>query len=101
MKVQVFSDEGKPVESSGEPGELVCSAPFPSQPAYFWGDKDSSRYQSAYFEKFPGMSLARARELRRGHLRANECQVFGIKEIMFAWIPRPKVSSSWDAVMVF
>jgi acetoacetyl-CoA synthetase len=56
MKVQIFSDEGLSIETTGRPGELVCTAPFPSQPAFFWGDKDGSRYQSAYFEKFPGTS---------------------------------------------
>ncbi|KAJ9501490.1 hypothetical protein H2202_003284 [Exophiala xenobiotica] len=54
MKVQVYSDAGEPIEATGEPGELVCTAPFPSQPVFFWGDKDGKRYQSAYFERFPG-----------------------------------------------
>ncbi|KAK7905506.1 hypothetical protein LTR67_000229 [Exophiala xenobiotica] len=55
MKVQVYSDAGEPIEATGEPGELVCTAPFPSQPVFFWGDKDGKRYQSAYFERFPGI----------------------------------------------
>jgi acetoacetyl-CoA synthetase len=73
MKVQIFSDEGQPIETSGDPGELVCTAPFPSQPAFFWGDKDGRRYQSAYFEKFPGMSPSRAREPGRKYCRSNIC----------------------------
>ncbi|KAK5445143.1 hypothetical protein LTS15_010234 [Exophiala xenobiotica] len=55
MKVQIYSDTGEPIEATGEAGELVCTAPFPSQPVFFWGDKDGKRYQSAYFERFPGI----------------------------------------------
>ncbi len=51
MKVEVFNAEGRPVV--GEPGELVCTAPFPSMPIYFWNDPDGSRYRRAYFEAFP------------------------------------------------
>ena len=54
MKVQIFSDEGNPIEDSGLPGELVCTAPFPSQPAFFWGDEEGTKYRSAYFERYPG-----------------------------------------------
>ncbi|HBA86818.1 MAG TPA: acetoacetate--CoA ligase [Geobacter sp.] len=53
MRVEVYNPAGKPVV--GEPGELVCSAPFPSMPLYFWGDPDGAKYRSAYFEKFPGV----------------------------------------------
>ncbi|EXJ87220.1 acetoacetate-CoA ligase [Capronia epimyces CBS 606.96] len=55
MKVQIFSDDGEPIEATGEPGELVCTAPFPSQPAFFWGDEGGKRYKAAYFERFPGI----------------------------------------------
>ncbi|HEX8960284.1 MAG TPA: acetoacetate--CoA ligase [Geobacteraceae bacterium] len=53
MRVEVFNTAGKPV--SGEPGELVCTAPFPSMPLQFWNDPDGSRYRKAYFETFPGV----------------------------------------------
>jgi len=53
MRVEVYDARGLPVE--GEPGELVCSAPFPSMPLYFWRDPDGARYRKAYFEKFPGV----------------------------------------------
>jgi len=53
MKVEVFNEEGKPVE--GEKGELVCTAPFPSMPVGFWNDPDGGKYRSAYFERFPGV----------------------------------------------
>jgi acetoacetyl-CoA synthetase len=53
MKVEVWNDEGKPL--TGERGELVCTAPFPSMPVGFWNDADGIRYRAAYFERFPGV----------------------------------------------
>ena len=53
MHVQVFNDEGQPVV--GEKGELVCTAPFPSMPVYFWNDPDGEKYHAAYFSRFPGI----------------------------------------------
>jgi acetoacetyl-CoA synthetase len=53
MRVQIFNAEGKPV--LGEPGELVCTAPFPSMPLYFWNDRDGNLYRKAYFQRFPGV----------------------------------------------
>jgi acetoacetyl-CoA synthetase len=53
MKVEVWNDEGRAV--TGEKGELVCTAPFPSMPVGFWNDADGSRYRAAYFERFPGV----------------------------------------------
>ena len=53
MKVEVWNDDGEPV--TGEKGELVCTAPFPSMPIGFWNDADGARYRAAYFERFPGV----------------------------------------------
>ncbi len=53
MQVEVFNDDGQPV--IGEKGELVCTAPFPSMPIYFWDDSDGARYHAAYFSRFPGV----------------------------------------------
>ena len=53
MAVDVFADEGRPVR--GEPGELVCTKPFPSMPVAFWNDKDRAKYRAAYFEHYPGV----------------------------------------------
>lgn len=36
----------------GEPGEIVATAPFPSMPVMFWGDKDGKKYFDAYFARF-------------------------------------------------
>jgi acetoacetyl-CoA synthetase len=53
MDVQSWNADGKSV--FGESGELVCTRPFPSMPIGFWNDTDNSKYQSAYFEDFPGV----------------------------------------------
>ncbi|MCA1784574.1 MAG: acetoacetate--CoA ligase, partial [Desulfobacteraceae bacterium] len=52
MAVYAFDDSGKPVVD--QQAELVCTAPFPSMPIYFWGDEDGSKYHSAYYDQFPG-----------------------------------------------
>lgn len=51
MDVKIFNENGEPVME--EKGELVCTSPFPSMPLYFWNDDDGSKYQNAYFQKFP------------------------------------------------
>jgi acetoacetyl-CoA synthetase len=53
MAVYAYDDTGKPVVD--QQAELVCTAPFPSMPIYFWGDEDGSKYHSAYFNQFPGI----------------------------------------------
>lgn len=53
MKVEAFDDNGRSV--TGRKGELVCTAPFPSMPIYFWNDPDDKKYLKAYFEKYPGI----------------------------------------------
>jgi len=53
MKVEAFNERGESVV--GEKGELVCTAPFPSMPVYFWDDESREKYRKAYFEKYPGV----------------------------------------------
>ncbi|MFP3981936.1 MAG: acetoacetate--CoA ligase [Desulfobacterales bacterium] len=53
MKVEAYDENGQPV--IGRQGELVCTAPFPSMPLYFWNDPDNSKYVSAYFDVYPGV----------------------------------------------
>jgi acetoacetyl-CoA synthetase len=50
MKVETFNEQGKQV--ADEIGELVCTAPFPSRPVYFWNDDDGSKYKKAYFSHY-------------------------------------------------
>ncbi len=51
MKAEIFDDAGRSVV--GQPGELVCTAPFPSMPVKFWNDPDGSKYRAAYFDAYP------------------------------------------------
>ncbi len=53
MKVEAFDENGKPVVCRR--GELVCAAPFPSMPIYFWNDPDGEKYHAAYFDVYPGV----------------------------------------------
>jgi acetoacetyl-CoA synthetase len=53
MKVEAFNEQGKPV--TNKQGELVCTAPFPSMPIYFWDDPDNEKYHAAYFDVYPNV----------------------------------------------
>lgn len=50
MKINVYDENGKPIVEGM--GELVCEAPAPSMPLYFWEDPEYKRYREAYFEYF-------------------------------------------------
>lgn len=45
-------DQPVSIQRTGEPGELVCCQPFPSEPVEFWGKDGTTKYQRAYFERF-------------------------------------------------
>ena len=53
MKVKAYDEDGKPV--IGKTAELVCEAPFPSMPIYFWDDEGDEKYLDAYFRTYPGI----------------------------------------------
>ena len=53
MATDVVDDAGRPLALAK--GELVCTAPFPSQPVGLWNDPDRRRYLATYFERFPGI----------------------------------------------
>ncbi len=53
MKVEAFDPYGKPVIN--QQGELVCTAPAPCMPIYFWDDPKGERYHSAYFDVYPNI----------------------------------------------
>ncbi len=57
MKVNVYDEAGRPVVD--REGELVCEAPSPSMPLYFWDDPGNEKYRSAYFTFYPGMNVWR------------------------------------------
>ena len=51
--VQAWDEQGSAVIDAV--GELVCTAPIPSMPLYFWGDTDNQRYLSSYFDMYPNV----------------------------------------------
>jgi len=53
MKVKAYDEKGKPVVD--QEGELVCEAPAPSMPIYFWNDPQGEKYKSAYFDFYPNV----------------------------------------------
>jgi len=53
MKIRAYDANGDPVLD--EQGELVCEAPSPSMPIYFWDDPDGEKYRAAYFNDFPNV----------------------------------------------
>ena len=53
MKVDSFDENGKSLLN--QQGELVCTAPSPSMPIYFWDDPDGKRYNAAYFDAYPNV----------------------------------------------
>jgi acetoacetyl-CoA synthetase len=53
MKVEAYDENGSAVIN--KKGELVCTAPFPSMPVYFWNDPGKKKYRAAYFEVYPNV----------------------------------------------
>ena len=59
MRVKAYDEGGNPVLD--RQGELVCEAPSPSMPLYFWNDPGNEKYLEAYFNfyKFTGRNVWR------------------------------------------
>lgn len=57
MKVKAYDEKGQPLENLQ--GELVCEAPAPSMPLYFWNDPKNEKYNGAYFNYYPGKNVWR------------------------------------------
>jgi acetoacetyl-CoA synthetase len=53
MKVKAYDETGSPVVD--QQAELVCEAPSPSMPLYFWNDPEGKRYKAAYFDVYPNV----------------------------------------------
>lgn len=53
MKMKCYDEKGKPVVD--QTGELVCEAPAPSMPLYFWNDASGAKYREAYFNVYPNV----------------------------------------------
>ena len=54
MAVTVFDYAGNDISLTGEPGDLVCTKPFPIQPVMFWppGPAGAEKYRKSYFDVF-------------------------------------------------
>ncbi len=57
MKVRAYDEEGNAILD--QQGELVCEAPSPSMPLYFWNDPDGQKYKNAYFIYYPNLNVWR------------------------------------------
>jgi acetoacetyl-CoA synthetase len=57
MKIKAYDENGNPVVD--RPGELVCEAPSPSMPLYFWNDPNNEKYLDAYFRFYPNKNVWR------------------------------------------
>ena len=57
MKIKAYDMNGEPIWDTQ--GELVCEAPAPSMPLYFWNDPNNERYLDAYFRFFPNKNVWR------------------------------------------
>jgi acetoacetyl-CoA synthetase len=53
MKIKCYDEQGKPILD--QQGELVCEAPAPSMPLYFWNDPNGEKYKGAYFNFYPNV----------------------------------------------
>jgi acetoacetyl-CoA synthetase len=51
MKVKAYDENAAPVFD--KQAELVCEAPAPSMPLYFWNDPGNKKYTDAYFAVYP------------------------------------------------
>lgn len=57
MKINVYDEEGNPIVD--KEGELVCEAPTPSMPLYFWNDLGNEKYRETYFDFYPKKNVWR------------------------------------------
>ena len=53
MKIKAYDDQGNPIYD--KQGELVCEAPAPPMPLYFWNDPELTKYRDAYFSIYPNI----------------------------------------------
>jgi acetoacetyl-CoA synthetase len=57
MKLKAYDSRGDSIVD--QQGELVCEAPSPSMPLYFWNDQHNERYKEAYFGFYPNKNVWR------------------------------------------
>ncbi|KAL6410970.1 acetoacetate-CoA ligase [Ilyonectria robusta] len=54
MQVDIWDQDGRNIENSGQKGDLVITKPFFSMPVTFWGEGGDEKYRKAYFDVCPG-----------------------------------------------
>lgn len=57
MKIKAYDENGNPVMD--QQGELVCEAPSPSMPLYFWNDPRNEEYLNSYFRFYVNKNVWR------------------------------------------
>jgi acetoacetyl-CoA synthetase len=75
MKVAVYDENGNPIFD--EPGELVCEAPAPSMPIYFWNDPDFKKYRESYFEFYKHKNVWRHGDYAILHSKTGGVTILG------------------------
>ncbi|KAL6405398.1 acetoacetate-CoA ligase [Ilyonectria robusta] len=55
MQVEIWDQDGRNIENSGQKEDLVITKPFFSMPVTFWGEGGHEKYRKAYFDIFPGI----------------------------------------------
>ena len=53
MKIKAYDEKGNSI--SDQQGELICEAPAPPMPIYFWNDPGHEKYKEAYFTVYPNV----------------------------------------------
>lgn len=111
LKVEAYDAHGHSVVN--QEGELVCTAPFPCQPLYFWNDPDKEQYRRAYFEKYrqvwchgdyikitdTGGLIIYGRSdatLNPGGVRIGTAEIYGVIEGMEEVADSLVVGQEWD-----
>ena len=111
MNVDVFDEKGNSLIE--QPGELVCTKPFPSMPIKFWNDKDGSKYKKAYFDFYEniwrhgdwvkltkrGSMVIYGRSdatLNPGGVRIGTAEIYKIVEAFDEILESIVVGQSWD-----
>ncbi|MFX1598729.1 MAG: acetoacetate--CoA ligase [Promethearchaeota archaeon] len=75
MKVKAYDEEGRSIVD--QQGELVCEAPSPSMPLYFWNDPENERYKGAYFRFYPDKNVWRHGDYIMIHSETGGITFFG------------------------
>jgi acetoacetyl-CoA synthetase len=75
MKIKVYDEAGNPILD--QRGELVCEAPSPSMPLYFWSDPHRDQYHAAYFRFYPHKAVWRHGDYVMLHRETGGLTFFG------------------------